>query len=163
MKYTHFQYCESLARQLKPVAHTDDDCHFFRATEQSSLTELERNISAAHGMILIAIDGKFSGFNFQTDSLIEKPLYGIVIARQTDSTDIDTVFQAQEDTKAVAMQVISRMLCDALSYRNGCEFIEVDSFQLEGFGPIAGYFYGVMLSFSTATGIEYKVDPEMWM
>jgi len=163
MKYKHFEYCESLARRLKPVGHTDDDCHFFRATEQSSLTELERNISAAHGMILIAIDGKFSGFDYQPDSLIEKPLYGIVIARQTDSTDIDTVFQAQDETKALAMQVISRMMCDARDYRNGCEFIDPGSFLVEGFGPIAGNFYGVILSFSTESGIEYKVDPEMWV
>ncbi len=163
MKYNHFQYCESLARRLKAIAHTDDDCHFFRATEQSSLSELEENINAAHGMILVAIDGKFSQLDYNADSLVEKPMYGIVVAMQTDRTNVETSFHAQEESKSVAMQIVSRMLCDARDYRHGCEFIENNSFVIEGFGPIAGYFYGVLLSFTLASGIEYKVNSDMWL
>ena len=62
--YNHFSYTEALARNLKAISHTDDDCHFFRATEQMDLGEIEENISSMHGMIMLSIDGKESTFSF---------------------------------------------------------------------------------------------------
>lgn len=164
MKYNHFQYCESLARRLKPIAHTDDECHFFRASQESNLTEINRNINSLRGMILIALDAKYSQFEYNdSDSLIEKPMYGVVVVKQTDTSDSDTIFAAQEEAKEVVKEIISRMLCDARGYRHGCEYIDKSSLFFEGFGPIGGCFYGVELSFFLKQGINYEINKEMWL
>lgn len=162
--YNHFQYCEDLARRLKAIAHADSDCHYFRATEQTELREFEDNLSSAHGMIMIAIDGKDSGFQFRnSDSLMEQPAYIIIIAKQALASDSDTVFAAQEESKAVMMQVISRMLNDARVYKHGCDLVDPDSFRIGGFGPIGDLFYGVILWFSLDEGVNFEIKPEMWL
>lgn len=162
--YNHFQYSENLARKLKAIGHTDSDCHFFRATEQTELRELEDNLSSAHGMIMLAVDGKDSGFQFRnSDSLMERPAYSLVIAKQTSSSDSDTVFKAQQECKAVMMQVISRMLNDARDYKHRCDLIDPDSFRIEGFGPIGDLFYGVMLWFALDEGVNFEIKPDMWL
>lgn len=161
--YNHYEYCEAIARNLKAIQHTDTDHHFFRAIEQTELSELEQNISSAHGMIMIAIDGSFSSFQHESDSLVQRPTYTIVIAEQTKASDTDTVFQAIADSRASMMQVISRMLCDAKNYQHDCDLIDPSTFQLEGFGPIGDLFYGVILSFSLAEGVNFAVNPEMWL
>ena len=98
---------------------------------------------------MLAVDGKDSGFQFRnSDSLMERPAYSLVIAKQTSSSDSDTVFAAQQECKAVMMQVISRMLNDARDYKHRCDLIDPDSFRIEGFGPIGDLFYGVMLWFA---------------
>ena len=161
--YNHYEYCEAIARNLKSIQHSDADRHYFRAIEQTELTELEQRISSAHGMIMIAIDGSFSSFQHDSDSLIQRPTYTIVIARQTKVSDTDTIFQAVADSRQTMMQVISRMLCDAKSYKSGCDLIDPSTFQLEGFGPIGDLFYGVILTFSLAEGVSYAIDPSMWL
>jgi hypothetical protein len=161
--YDHFKYSEKLARQLVPISHTDTDCHFFRATERSELKELNEKISRAHGMIMIAIDGAISDFSLNnTDSLIERPGYSIVIVKQTKSTDTDTIFQAQEACKEVMIEVIARMLHDYSKYIDGCDKIDMSSLPMYGFGPIGDLFYGVILDFYLDEGVNYKLNPAMW-
>lgn len=161
--YDHFKYTEKLSRQLVPISHTDTDCHHFRATEQSELIELNAMITKAHGMIMIAIDGATSDFKLNnTDSLMERPGYSLVIAKQTKSADTDTIFQAQKECKEVMTAVISRMLHDYNNYLDGCENIDTSSLQMSGFGPIGDLFYGVILDFYINEGVNYKLNPEMW-
>lgn len=160
--YNHYQYCETLARGLKAVAHTDNKPQYYEATEQTELHELEQNISSAQGTILIAIDGQMSGFVFDGDSLIEKPLHSIVIAKQTKSTDAKTITLAQQECKAIIDQVIAKILNDACSYKNNADKIDINTMTTEGFGPIAGVFYGVILTFSLNEGVNYMLKKEFW-
>lgn len=163
MIYNHFNYAEMLARRLKAISHTDKDCHFFRATEQTELRELEDNITAAKGTILIAIDGVNSNFSWNlSDSLMERPMYSLVIARQTSSTDSETVFAAQKQCKEIALQCIAKLLQDAEKDVRGCMFIDEGSFSIDGFGPIADMFYGVIVSYSFTQGLNYMIDSAMW-
>lgn len=162
--YKHFDYSEMLARSLKEIGHTNSKTKFYRATAQTELQELEQNISNVSGTILIAIDEHISYFDYKdSDSLIEKPIYSIVIAKQTKATDTRTIFAAQENCKALAKQAISKMLRDAHVYVAGCDKIDPASFFIEGFGPIGGLFYGVILSFSLTEGINYELKPEYWI
>jgi hypothetical protein len=164
MKYNHFEYCEALARKLKPVGHTDEDRHFFRATEDTSPKELYNRISSSHGMIMIAIDGKDESYIWpESDSLMVKPVYSLVIAKQTQATDSDTIFIAQRESHMVMRQCIAKILQDAAKYKSGCEFIDAGSFVIEGAGPLGDLFYGVIMTFTLDYGIEYKLNPEMWL
>lgn len=161
--YNHFTYTEKLARQLVPVSHTDTDCHFFRATEQTDLIELDEKISIAHGMIMIAIDGASSEFTLNNaDSLMERPGYSIVIAKQTKSADTDSIFQAQKECKEAMTAVIARMLNDYNKNIYGCDKIDTSTFQMSGLGPIGDGFYGVILDFYLDEGVNYMLNPSMW-
>jgi len=163
MKYNHFEYTEMLARQLIPISHTDTDRHYFRASEESELKELNEMMSQAHGMIMIAIDGKNSEFGFNlADNLIEKSGFSLVIAKQTTSSDTDTIFQAQKDSYNVMMNIVARYMRDYQHSNYGCDFLDPESFAFEGFGPIGDLFYGVILDFYLETGVNYKINPEMW-
>lgn len=164
MKYNHFEFCEALARKLRPVGHTDGDRHFFRATENTAPQELYDRISSAHGMIMVAIDGIDEDYSWPgSDSLMVKPGYSIVVAKQTQGNDTNTIFQAQRESHLVMRECMAKMLQDAAVYKNGCEFIDAGSFFVEGIGPLGDLFYGVILSFTLDHGVEYKLNPEMWL
>lgn len=164
MKYNHFAYCEDFARKLKLIGHTDKDRHFYRATENTRPEEFHEQISSAHGMIMVAIDGIDEDYSWPgSDSLMVKPGYSIVIAKQTRSNDSNTIFTAQRESHLVIRECMAKMLQDAALYKNGCEFIDAGSFFVEGIGPLGDLFYGVILSFTLDHGVEYKLNPEMWL
>ncbi len=157
-----YQYGEMLARSLKAINHTDHKCQYYQATEQTELQELEQNISNASGTILIAIDGQMSGYAFENDNLIEKPMHSIVIAKQTKATDARTITAAQKECKQIMDQVIARMLNDACLYNDHCDKIDVNTMTVDGFGPIAGVFYGVILTFTLNEGVNYMIKSDYW-
>lgn len=163
-KYNHFSYGLMLATKLKAIKHIDDnDCHFFRATAQDELKELEDRISQAHDVILIAIDGTDSDFDWKnSDSLIEQPSYLFAVVQETDSSDTDSVFKALTHCKVIGHQIMSKMLQDRSKYKSGLDYLEPSSYRMKGFGPIGDNFYGVLLSFLFEKGIEYKINKEMW-
>lgn len=158
-----YQYSEMLARSLKAVNHTDRKCQYYEATEQTELQELEQNISNASGTILIAIDGQVSNYSFMADNLIELPTYSIVIAKQTKATNAQSVTIAQKQCKQIIDQVIAKILCDAHHNRNDCNMVDADTFTTEGFGPIGGLFYGVILSFTVKAPRAYNIKENMWL
>lgn len=160
--YNHYEYCEMLARSLKAISHTDKRCKYFEATHQTELHQLEQNITNASGTLLIAVDEQLSNFDFGNDSLIEKPFYSIVFAKQTKSTDARTIKESQQFCKELANQTISKILNDARAYKHNCDKIDASTFSIEGFGPIGGLFYGVMLSFTLAEGRSFEIDKQYW-
>lgn len=157
-----YAYGEKLARTLKAIGHTDSQRQYYEATDQTELHELEQNISSAQGTILIAIDGQMSGFSFDADSLIEKPVHSIVIAKQTQSTNAKTITLAQRECKAIMDQVVAKILNDAFIHNDECDKVDVNTMTIEGFGPIAGVFYGVILSFSLNEGVNFMLKSEYW-
>lgn len=163
-KYDHFTYGLMLATKLKAIKHIDENnCHFFRATAQDELKELEDRISQAHGVILIAIDGTDSDFDWKnSDSLIEQPSYLFAVVKETDSTDTDSIFNALTECKEIGHQIISKMLQDRVKYKSGLGYLEPSTFRMKGFGPIGDNFYGVLLSFLFEKGIKYIINQEMW-
>lgn len=162
--YNHFTYCEKLARRIKAIGHTDDDCHFFRATENQSYQEMAANLSSVAGYVLVAIDGKNSGFLWiDSDSLLERPNYSIVILKQTALNDIEKMFESMEQCKAIALQCIAKILQDARHYKDGCDLIDPASFTMDGVGPVADNFFGVIVQFSLTQGIDFMLDSDMWL
>lgn len=162
--YNHFEYCEMLAKGLKAICHTDEKKKYYRATNNMELEELNTNISSAHGTILIAIDGSISSFHYNNaDNLMHQPVYAVVIAQQTKSTDTETIFKAQKECKDIALQVIARMNSDAYSYKHNCQMIDKDSLRIDGFGPIGDLFYGVMLQLSLTESIDNRVNDDYWL
>lgn len=161
--YNHFQYSEKICKQLKPFNWSEDNQSFFRATEQTELEELNANISNAAGMVMIALKPQVSTFSWNnSDNLVENPAFSLVIAKQTSSSDTDTIFAAQEECDIVTRQIIARMLCDARDYVDGCNFIDFNSIITQGIGPIGPSFYGIIMMFNTTGGISYKLNEELW-
>jgi hypothetical protein len=163
MKYNHFSYCEDIASRLKAIGHSATETHFFRATEQTEVQELENNMISAKGFIMIAVDGKNVDFGWKPDSLIEFPLYSILIVGQVSSSDSDTIFKAQDDCSELAIQVIAKMAQDAEAYNLGAEYIDQETFTLNGFGPIGDLFYGVSLSFIVREGVNFQINKSFWI
>lgn len=161
--YNHFQYSEKICKALKPFSWSQENGSFFRATEQTELQELNENISNAQGLIMIAINPAASAFQFHnSDSLMRRIPYSMVIVNQTSSTDTDSIFNSQSKCENIAIEICSRIMCDARQYRNGCELIDPDSFTIEGIGPIGDNFYGVMLQFEAVQPVIYKPNQNLW-
>jgi hypothetical protein len=162
-KYNHYSYCEMLATRLKPIGHTTNERRFFRATEQDSPEELATRISAAQGTILVAIDGADSSFSMpNSDLLVEKPAYSLLLLSQTESDNTDSIFAAQQSCRQIAKEIIAKMLEDALKYLNGLEFVDGNSFKVGGIGPVGDNFYGVNMSYTFIQGTPYSLTPGMW-
>ena len=51
---------------------------------------------------------------------------------------------------------------DWRNYQNGCQYLDGNSFEIAGFGPVADLFYGVMISFTLSRGIDFRMNKDMW-
>ncbi|MDR0824603.1 MAG: hypothetical protein LBN74_05875 [Prevotella sp.] len=163
-KYNHYEYCETIARKLKPIQHTDEKRQFFKSTEQEELDELNERISDTSGVLFIAIDGTESSFDWRnSDSLMEQPSYLFAIVEQTEGGNAASIFQAQQHCKAIAMQVVASMMQDYHDYKNGLELLEPATFRMKGFGPIGNNYYGVLVGFSFNQGTNYEINPALWV
>jgi hypothetical protein len=162
-KYNHYEYCEDIARKLKPIQHTEAKKRFFQATEQDDLPSLNERISSASGVLFIAIDGTESSFDWRnSDSLMEQPYYLFAIIEQTKSGKSSSIFDAQQHCRQIAMQVIARMMHDYHDQVKGMDLLDPSSFLMKGFGPIRNNYYGVLVSFSFNQGINYEINPALW-
>jgi len=163
-KYNHYTYCEDIARKLKPILHTNDKKQFFKATGQDDIDELNERLSEASGMLFIAIDETESVFDWQnSDSLMEQPVFLFAIVKQTEIGNSSTIFQAQQECKNTALQVIYKMMDDYHEHVNGMDLLEPSSFRMKGFGPLRENFYGVLVGFSFNQGINYILNPDLWV
>lgn len=161
--YNHFMYVEALAIGLIEISHSIDNKRFFRATGQTKMEELMNNFRSVTGGAMIAVDGKIIDFGWNdSDSLMVNPKYGIVILFPAQSADSASIFIAQDRAAQVALQCIAKMMQDASKYLNGCDKIDPSSFQIDGFGPFADYFFGVEISYSLSDGLNYQLNPQMW-
>lgn len=161
--YDHFLYSEKLCKALKPFEYSENNNSFFRATEQTELHELNDNISSARGMIMISVDPSALMLSLgNSDSLMNRSSYHLIIVQQIVANDSQTILQAQSSTKKTALEVVSKILCDASKYVDGCEYIDTDSFSMEGVGPIGDNFYGVMLHYDAVSPEVYKLDKSLW-
>ena len=88
--------------------------------------------------------------------------FSLVIAKQTTKSDVETIFTAQKESREIMMQVISRYMKDYHGCNHGCDNLDPGSFSFTGIGPIGDQFYGVILDFYVAEGLNYKINPEMW-
>jgi hypothetical protein len=114
-------------------------------------------------MILVAIDGSNSDFSWKnSDSLMERPQYFFIVARQTTSGDTDTLFAAQVECSAVVRQIISRMVFDHQRYEHGMTYLDESSFTARGIGPIGENFYGIILGFNLDVGLDCRIDKTLW-
>lgn len=162
-KYNHYEYCEAIARKLKPIKHTEEKKKFFQATEQDELEDLNERLSECTGILFIAIDGTESLFDWKnSDSLMEQPTYLFAIIQQTESGNSQTIFNAQQNCKQIAIQVIAHMMQDYHNYKKGMDLLDPSSFQMKGFGPIRNDFYGVLVSFSFDQGTNYEINQDLW-
>jgi len=116
--YNHFEYGEMLARQLRAIAHTDKEQHYYRATEIEDLQELNARLSGARGMILVAIDDCNSDFGWKnSDSLMERPQYFFVVAKATPGNDKSSQEAAAEAIENnIRKKIVERQIVNPLYY-----------------------------------------------
>lgn len=164
MKYDHFEYSEMLARSLKEIAHDDQRKRYYRATEQTTLEELRASFSSVRDTIMVAFDSQLFDYEWKTsDSLIEKYQVGILILQPASPSDTSSIFRAQKESARIAKECINKLMNDAYHYKHDCDKIDPASFQITGFGPVVDTFYGVMLNYTLDYGVNYSLNPEMWL
>ena len=158
MHYNHFDYMEQVARQLKPVGHTDAHRRYLTAYGLEDLYNIDDRLSDLRDYVLIAVDGYESDMTMNgADGLTDVRQYGVIICHHTQTDRTETIDNAFQECSKLCLQVRNRLLCDAaLRPYLGAEW------QLNGIGPIGDGFYGCLLSFSMADFADYNVNPELW-
>lgn len=155
--YKHFQYGETLAAGLKWVDS------FLRASSEQDPEDIHAKISQLRGCILVAVDGKDSGFEYhQSEVLNEQANYCFLLLQQTEAGNPESVYAAQEKCKRLAREITARMMEDYCTMTNGLADLIPESFELHGIGPMGDNFHGVVLSFAVGDNWNYQLDPEMW-
>jgi len=162
--YDHFQYSEWIARHMKSIAHTDDSCHFLKSDEIEEISDLEERMSVISDRVLIAIDGLDSFFDWHNDeNLMNSPQYYTAIIMHAENGNIDSIHAVKEICKTLIMELISHMMQDFESSKNGLEFLDPTSMIIHGIGPVADNFYGVQLGFSVNNPISFNIDQSKWI
>lgn len=155
--YNHFEYGEALANGLAWV-----DC-FLRASSEQDPEDIHEKISRLKGCLLVAVDGKDSGFEYnQSEVLNEQANYCFLLLQQTEAGNPDSVYAAQVKCKRLAREITVRMMADYCVMANGLADLIPDSFELHGIGPMGTSFHGVALSFAVGENWDYQLDPVMW-
>lgn len=156
--YNHFTYCETLARRLKAIAHTDDRSRFFTAFGIEDLYNFDDKLSSVVGTILIAVDGHESDSTDNgADTLTDHRAYSIIIARNTINDRPHTISQAAEHARVLAKQIRNKLLNEP-----HLQGIIDRGTQITGIGPIGDNFYGVILTFSLSEPEEFIIDQTYW-
>jgi len=164
-QYSHFEFGELLARNIKAISHTDQNKRFFRATESEELEELtERATAVKSGFILVAIDGNNADYGYKnSDNLMERPQYFFQILKNTTSTNSATIFEAQTECKKIAKQIIAAMTSRSKGYyESPLQFLEKDSITIRGIGPILDNWYGVIMGFNLNYGLALQINTDEW-
>lgn len=162
--YNHFEYSEWIARHLNGIGHQDGSCHFLRSDETEEISDLEERMSVISDTVLIAIDGLNSSFDWHNDeNLMNTPQYYTAIVKHVDIGNIDAIHSVKADCKSLMMELISRMMQDFAYGNEGMEFLDPSSMTIQGIGPIADNFYGVMLGFSVNNPTSFKIDTSKWI
>lgn len=160
--YDHFSCCETLARKLKPIGHTQQKKRFFRAFGIEDLFDFDERLSSVKGMILIAVDGSDKEIKFNSaDTFTQRPQYGIIIAKNASRNNPEDIFQATHDCEYVCKQIAACLAQDLIYGNNGYSRLNAE-FQLNGIGPIGDNFYGSMLSFSLTESFRAVLDNGIW-
>ena len=161
MSYDHISYGESLARSIRVIGHSASNKKYFQAFGLEDLYEIDELISGLSGFILIAIDGKESEIKEnRADALNRTTHYGFIVAGPTLSTDQPSISRTSDDCEAVIHQIIARLRLDLPDFSP--DELSDDVFSVNGIGPIADNYYGVMLSFAVVTPFRPVINPDFW-
>lgn len=160
MEYNHFTYCERLARHLKAVGHTDARPRFFTAFGLEGLYNFEDKLSGITGTVMIAVDGQESESSDNgADALADNDTYSIILARNTQRDKPHTIDEAVAACKQLAKQVRNFLLADPdLTYTQTVD----RNTTINGIGPIADGYYGVVLTYRIVSYHSFEVEPEYW-
>ena len=156
--YNHFTYGETIARRLKPIAHTDARPRFFTAFGLEDLYNFDDKLSSVTGTILIAVDGYESdssdnGF----DSLNDRRTYSFIVARNTVNDRPDTITQAVQQCRPLAKQIRNHLF-----HQKELKSIIDRNTQITGIGPIGDNFFGVVLTFYLTESEDFYIDATYW-
>ena len=163
MNYNHFEYMQHVAERLIPIGHSADSCHFIMSDEVEEILTLGDRISNMPGMLLLAIDGCESEFNWNNgDSLVELPRYLFAVVDKTSRLDPQSVIVAKRNCSFIAKEILKKMMHDSLGNTNGLGTLDIGSFSQGGVGPIGDTFFGVMVGFSLTTPIDFSVNEKLW-
>ena len=164
MAYNHFDYIENIAKHLKAIGHSDQKRKFYRSVENETMKEVEARISSASGIILIAVDSASSDYDYPDGghNLNEVSEYFFIIAKQTSAKNVESVFVAQKETKALCAQVIAKMMEDYVNGIAGLLYLDPSSITIRGIGPLGSSFHGCIVGFSLVNTFVPK-DPEQWV
>ena len=166
MEYNHFEYGELLSRKLKPIVDSADEKRYYTCSESDSLMSLIDRLSSVKGIVLLAMDGRNSDFEYREgDSLLKIPQYFFMMLQPAPNDNSDRILAAQEYCEKICLQIQAYMMHE-LSHpikTTPMKCLEPDSFTIRGIGPIGDNLYGAIIGFNLKMGINYELDGDMWM
>jgi hypothetical protein len=164
--YNHLTYMESIAENLRDIAHSTAKPRFFKSTGLASLDGLMANLSVANLPCLIAEDGCDERLSDNSsDSIRSLPFYTFYILYQASPGNDTEIMEARSNARATANKVLSRMLRDANvpNFDLGIDIMDFSSVRMQGVGPLGDNGYGVMVTFTLQQEADIDYDTNDWM
>jgi hypothetical protein len=164
--YNHLTYMESIAENLRDIAHSTAKPRFFKSTGLASLDGLLANLSVANLPCLIAEDGCDERLSDnQSDNILGHPFYTFYILYKASPGNDTEIMEGRSKAKATAKKVLSRMRRDAHepNLELGIDILDLSSVRIQGVGPLGDSGYGVMVTFTMQQDADIVYDTNDWM
>lgn len=166
-EYNHITYMESIAEQLRDIAHTSKRQRFFKSTGIASLEGVFANLNNLNFPCIIAEDNCDSRLNDNlSDSIREFPFFTFYVLYQASAGNDDEILEARKQARSTANKILSRMLRDANSEEIGNELgiriMDFSSVRMQGVGPLGDNGHGVMVTFTLQQEAPIDYNTNDW-
>lgn len=161
-------YMRNVAVRLKDIAHTDDQCRFYRMSGIASLEEVLAKMT--HGRFpAIVVEDSFEGRLIDQDSsnILDREYYVFYIFDRVEFLNHDAREETKRKLRTISRKITSRMLRDHLSDYNlttthGLKNLEVSSIGYRNVGPVGDNLIGLAVSLTLLENPGLEYDPEDW-
>ena len=162
--YNHIEYMESIAANLKVIAHSRNNQRFFKSTGLASLDGLIARIGCAKLPAIVAEDQSDQNIIDNTsDNILAKPYYTFYVLYPAKAGNDDSIFEARKNGLKTAKKIISRMRKDAREQVYGLKDLNVGSFKIMGIGPIGDQGHGVQVTFTLIEDSDTYYNESDWV
>jgi len=155
--YNHFEYGKYLAGKLIDITEA------FDASSQSDPQSMDEKITRINGGVFVSVDSKDGMINYSgSECMSLGSAYIFLVLFPVASGNSEAEKQVLEKAKAIAKQIVKKMMLDFESNLSGLEELDPSSFEIHGVGPLGECHHGVAIVFEVGESFGFKLDPTMW-
>ena len=155
--YNHDQYGDMLANALVDIKYS------LHASSQADPASVDEQISKLAGGVLVSVDGKDGEISYSgAESLNLGGQYTFLVLFPTVTGNEQSVLSALNKAKALAKEIIKKMMLDYEAGSSLLSELDPTSFEVHGIGPLGDCHHGVALFFVVGENFGFGLNPAMW-
>ena len=162
-------YMRNIAVNLKSIAHSEEEQHFYRMSGIASLEEVLSSLTHGKFPAIVAEDSLEGSITDQdSNNILDRQYYIFYVFDRVEFLNHDQREASKRNLRSIVQLIISRMLRDHLSDLSritsfGLANMEPASISYRAIGPFADNLIGLAVSFTILANPHICFDASKWL